>query len=189
MSRCPRMLKVTGTVIGGFLTPRSPGTSEAILRGRTSGAGFSGNTMSSHKISAEFRRKGSRRLRRRKNVAVVSAAIFAPLICLNAKAETQQISHSVAEVIVEHFVKEHLRDPESAQFSNVHGANLPTVPGTIIKNWSIICGDVNSKNGFGGYAGAEGFVVIVMSPTDAELHFARHTKKYDFATMWKMCSP
>jgi len=39
-------LKVTGAVTSGFQTPRSPGTSEAILRGRTSGAGFPGATLS-----------------------------------------------------------------------------------------------------------------------------------------------
>src|SRR5215469_5245980 len=38
-------LKVTGTVISGFQTPRSPGTSEAILRGRTSGTGSRAVTM------------------------------------------------------------------------------------------------------------------------------------------------
>lgn len=45
-------------------------------------------------------------------------------------------------------VKRELRDPQSAQFSDV------TV------NVESACGFVNSKNGFGGYAGRQPFVVV-----------------------------
>lgn len=45
-------------------------------------------------------------------------------------------------------VKLKLRDPQSAQFSDV------TV------NVESACGFVNSKNGFGGYAGRQPFVVV-----------------------------
>ena len=51
MSRFLRKLKVTGTVVCGFVTPRSPGTSDSILRGRTSGSGvLSGTQMAKPKI-------------------------------------------------------------------------------------------------------------------------------------------
>lgn len=42
-------------------------------------------------------------------------------------------------------VRELLRDPESARFRN------------ITRHGGVICGEVNSKNGFGGYAGFANF--------------------------------
>lgn len=45
-------------------------------------------------------------------------------------------------------VKRELRDPESAQFSDV------------AVNVESACGFVNSKNGYGGYAGKQPFVVV-----------------------------
>ncbi len=47
-------------------------------------------------------------------------------------------------------VKATLKDPSSAQFRNVrtyHGSGAP-----------VVCGEVNSKNGFGGYGGFQRFV-------------------------------
>lgn len=45
-------------------------------------------------------------------------------------------------------VKSQLRDPGSAEFSEV------------VTNGPVACGFVNSKNGFGGYAGKVPFVVV-----------------------------
>ncbi|MGV7119597.1 hypothetical protein [Sphingopyxis sp. 550A] len=56
-------------------------------------------------------------------------------------------------------VKRQLRDPTSAQFSDV------TV------NIESACGFVNSKNGFGGYSGTVPFIVIGSSPESAEVVF------------------
>lgn len=47
-------------------------------------------------------------------------------------------------------VKAQLKDPSSAQFRSVrtyHGSGTP-----------VVCGEVNSKNGFGGYGGFQRFV-------------------------------
>jgi hypothetical protein len=52
----------------------------------------------------------------------------------------------------EQSVKEKLRDPDSAEFRNVRfysGAGVP-----------VSCGEVNAKNGFGGYTGFERFVAM-----------------------------
>lgn len=46
-------------------------------------------------------------------------------------------------------VKMRLRDPESAQFSSLRRPRE-----------GVVCGYVNSKNGFGGYVGKERFVAI-----------------------------
>jgi len=43
-------------------------------------------------------------------------------------------------------VLSNLKDPTSAQFSNVRVSSL-----------GVVCGNVNSKNGFGGYSGNQGF--------------------------------
>lgn len=54
------------------------------------------------------------------------------------------------EVQAEQQVKAKLRDPESAQFSDVQIS--PS------SNHTIACGKVNSKNGFGGMSGPQRFV-------------------------------
>jgi len=52
-------------------------------------------------------------------------------------------------------VKQRLRDPESAVFQNVT-VNLSTNP-----SYGTVCGEVNSRNGFGGFGGFQKFVVII----------------------------
>lgn len=117
-------------------------------------------------------------------------ALFVTLSALTTDvppALSRPIPAQIATVVAEMQVKLYLRDPDSAKFSDVHGADLPTVPGTEIKGWSVICGMVNARNGFGGYAGPERFVVIVMSATDAEVHLENSTRRRDFGRLWKFC--
>lgn len=47
------------------------------------------------------------------------------------------------------FIKNKLRDPESAQFRNEH-----------VGNNGILCGEINFRNGSGGYAGFARFISI-----------------------------
>lgn len=54
------------------------------------------------------------------------------------------------QALAEAGVRSFLRDPESAQFQNLHG--YATSQGD-----RIICGEYNAKNGFGGYAGFASF--------------------------------
>lgn len=77
---------------------------------------------------------------------------------------------------------EHLKDPASASFRNQFiSLSEPMGEGKIVA--TLLCGEVNSKNSFGGYAGFARFYTIAVSP---------HIEKEDdevFANMWKkMCS-
>lgn len=53
----------------------------------------------------------------------------------------------------ENMVKDFLKDPDSAQFSNTFHVKQPNGD-------EILCGAVNAKNGFGGYTGYTPFVVV-----------------------------
>jgi hypothetical protein len=66
--------------------------------------------------------------------------------------ETGYINITTAKNVV----KERLRDPDSAQFRNV-GAYRGDPK---IKYPMFVCGEVNAKNGFGGYDGYEPFVWV-----------------------------
>jgi hypothetical protein len=59
-------------------------------------------------------------------------------------AEEANVAHA------QNAVRAKLRDPGSAQFGYIK----PGKPG-------VMCGRVNSKNGFGGYAGSQQFVAVV----------------------------
>lgn len=70
-------------------------------------------------------------------------------------------------------VRSKLKDPHSAQFKNVYfhrGA----------KGIPVSCGEVNSKNGFGGYSGFQKFI----SAGNTELTFIQ-SEVTDFSTSWK----
>jgi len=56
-------------------------------------------------------------------------------------------------------VKGRLKDPDSAQFRNVR--RLPD---------GDICGEVNSKNGFGGYVGFQHFWIVRPQASQPEVH-------------------
>ena len=70
-------------------------------------------------------------------------------------------------------VKARLKDPGSAKFQNVYfhrgGMDIP-----------VTCGEVNSKNSFGGYTGFQRFV----SGGKAELTFLE-TEAADFSSVWR----
>ncbi|UVO50177.1 hypothetical protein M0208_06450 [Sphingomonas sp. SUN019] len=61
-------------------------------------------------------------------------------------------STAIYRAAAETLVKQHLRDPSSAEFSDVRvvpaAGNSP----------SVVCGKVNARNGFGGMAGTQRFV-------------------------------
>jgi hypothetical protein len=70
-------------------------------------------------------------------------------------------------------VRSKLKDPHSAQFKNVYfhrGA----------KGIPVSCGEVNSKNSFGGYIGFQKFI----SAGNPELTFMQ-SEVTDFSTSWK----
>jgi len=78
------------------------------------------------------------------------------------KAEQEKSEWAYANVkIAEDHVKEILKDPDSAKFRNV-GVIIPKVLDT--EKSGVVCGEVNSKNSFGGYVGFTNFVVIAGLP-------------------------
>jgi len=69
----------------------------------------------------------------------------------SSKADDKSREDAIIER-AKNVVLENLRDPSSAQFKNVR----------LYGSW--VCGEVNSKNGFGGYAGYERFSVDAANP-------------------------
>lgn len=67
-----------------------------------------------------------------------------------------------------------LKDPDSAQFKNVY-FNKAIIDG---KPTPMVCGEVNSKNGFGAYTGYQGFIASGSSFAFLESEAA------DFADSW-----
>lgn len=66
----------------------------------------------------------------------------------------------------EEIVRRQLRDPASAKFRDVKSGKLPDtlVPGSFgTPGGTVVCGEVNSKNGFGGFAGFQKFIADVGS--------------------------
>lgn len=73
-------------------------------------------------------------------------------------------------------IRRKLKDPGSAQFRNVRFSQTSGVP--------VTCGEVNSKNSYGGYSGFQRFV----ASGEGNLAFLE-TQVSDFSNVWKqMCS-
>lgn len=66
-------------------------------------------------------------------VAVAIASFFTGAMA----ADSAEINEIKLQRLVRSYVSQHLKDPDSAKFRNQHG----------------MCGEVNAKNGFGGYTG------------------------------------
>lgn len=79
-----------------------------------------------------------------RNLLLLSLFLFSITSCDNSKLD-------VAKMILvgEEQVKSQLRDPNSANFKN-----------QFIGNKGDVCGEVNSKNGFGGYTGFQRYAVL-----------------------------
>jgi hypothetical protein len=58
----------------------------------------------------------------------------------------------------ENAVRANLKDPDSAKFSDLSALTSPNVRGEPTK---VVCGRVNARNSYGGYAGAAPFVYFV----------------------------
>ncbi|MCE1236691.1 MAG: hypothetical protein LWW93_10075 [Hyphomicrobiales bacterium] len=75
-------------------------------------------------------------------------------------------------------MRDRLKDPKSADFRNVF---LNSSGGAV-----VACGEVNSRNGFGGYVGFQPFVA---SPVGGIAVLASDMKKGEFEKTWKaLCS-
>lgn len=71
-------------------------------------------------------------------------------------------------------MRQRLKDPESAQFSDVMVVRVTGKP--------VVCGEVNAKNSFGGFTGRKGFVMpdggIPIGEDDL--------KEKDWVNLWNM---
>lgn len=72
--------------------------------------------------------------------------------CSKSPEQEAKSEKAMLEVKVQDVVKSLLKDPNSAEFQNMDG----------------VCGEVNSKNSFGGYTGFKKFVV---SKEDSQVYF------------------
>ena len=89
------------------------------------------------------------------------------------------------EPVVEEAVKRNLKDPDSAEFGTMSGKLTG-------EKSSIVCGNVNAKNSFGGYTGERGFVSMIswgpsgiVGSASAIIVFADRTAA--FRKLWKEC--
>lgn len=78
------------------------------------------------------------------------------LKAMKTRPDPKDVTYSPA--VVEMAVKQQLRDPDSAVFGSMNIYSDRKLNGYYTP---AVCGSVNSKNGFGGYAGEKAFVFIV----------------------------
>lgn len=94
-------------------------------------------------------------------VAVVVGAVFLVVVFAGSPRGTRTTSSSSGgsydqttyRAAAKELVRQRLRDPGSAEFSDIR-----VVPG-IVGRSTIVCGSVNSRNAFGGMSGPQRFVV------------------------------
>lgn len=66
----------------------------------------------------------------------------------NVRAANTPVVQNTSYILLhQNKIKARMNDPESAQFRNVYVSSL-----------SLVCGEVNAKNGFGGYTGFQRFI-------------------------------
>lgn len=73
---------------------------------------------------------------------------------LNSGQAIAQISQKKAIIMAENSIREGLKDPYSARFTIEFTHSTPP-------NGYFVCGNYNSKNSFGAYAGKSSFIVII----------------------------
>ena len=77
--------------------------------------------------------------------------------CATAKLPPAPLTADI-EAIAQDAVRSRMRDPASAQFKALRA-------GTDRDGATVVCGVVNARNGFGGYAGPSAFHVRIISGT------------------------
>lgn len=83
-------------------------------------------------------------------IAIVATAALALGACEKSEEDYQETADYHQEDGAKALIKAKLRDPDSAQFSNIRISDKGTA--------TVVCGNVNSNNGFGGKAGAQRFI-------------------------------
>ena len=92
-----------------------------------------------------------------RSAGLIIAAVVGGMVALTLSRcgdeETSQVAPNLTiyKSAAKELVKEHLRDPSSAEFSDLHVAAGGTRDATV-------CGRVNARNGVGGMTGAKRFI-------------------------------
>lgn len=113
-------------------------------------------------------------------ILVILAVVISTLIMIvpkqpKTKEEKLRELEFNVQVLGREMVQNKLKDPDSATFRN---DNVVTKKGI-----TVLCGEVNSRNGFGGMGGYQGFVSNGLPDTTI-----LEEETSDFATIWnKLC--
>ena len=109
-------------------------------------------------------------------LGVICLLFFGLRSCFGGKEKEMTGSPGITPgemiVLAEDAVRKKLREPDSAQFRAVSTHIAPSKKGL------MVCGEVNAKNGFGGYTGymrfvAAGNLAFVESETDMDTVWAQ----------------
>jgi len=101
----------------------------------------------------------------RKHVAAVALAIelVAAAPMMTSRGELQVTMTPAMEAGAQRGVRKALRDPDSARFGTLLVAFFDKKHG-----WLDICGQVNARNGYGGYAGTQYFHAAMIDLNSGE---------------------
>lgn len=123
-------------------------------------------------------------------IAVVAVAAVASGIAQGANAQavvdgsSSGLDNEVVQAAIATATKE-LRDPSSAQFKGLRLIHTsPARP-------EVICGYINAKNGFGGYAGFKPFYYDVKANKGGVVHLAKDDVSYPMQHLpleWTGCA-
>ncbi|MDR3660181.1 MAG: hypothetical protein P4L86_07220 [Mycobacterium sp.] len=111
---------------------------------------------------------------------LLTTPLLAVAIAIPAHAYTDTEIESAVTDTCQDSVKKLLRDPDSAKFSDwsawevLHSSKSGPDNMTFDKSggdrWFEAAGQVNTKNGYGGYAGPEGYYCDAVVSTDGNVH-------------------
>lgn len=90
------------------------------------------------------------------NAKTLLAALLATTAPLIVKAQIPVDDTAAYTAAAREHYRRVLKDPDAAQFRNLFVAEYTTKYGTKI---TILCGEVNAKNSYGGYVGFRSFAV------------------------------
>lgn len=82
------------------------------------------------------------------------------------------MSEGVAVSAAQDMIAKQFKDPDSAQFQNVRLVDPGSNPN---RHWGTICGEVNARNGFGGYVGFKQFSAHLEYTDDGQLEISALT--------------
>lgn len=120
---------------------------------------------------------------------IVNGAVLVALaaVALATSAYASKLSTTSDTVVGEQVLAKRklaalLRDPDSAKYRGVH-AYQDYVQGRMVISF---CGEINAKNGFGGYTGYERFVATMVIAVTAD----GMASEQDMDNVWnRLCSP